>query len=250
MPHLAFHMSVARDLANALDNTLIDADRGAYYLGSTGPDMHVLSRETRISSHYFDLDCLDDQDCVESFFRAHRDLRDIWKLGDSTAAFVSGYLTHLVMDVVWITDIYRPFFGPDSTLGGGARANVLDRVLQYEMDFQRRQDRAAMDEIRDALVASPRAVDVDFVAPELISRWHELAVMMASSPPTWERFPKTASRFLGLVGVSTPEEVEEFMKTLPQLLEETRQHVSGQRLEAFMERAQALALSTLEEYLR
>ncbi len=250
MPHLAFHMSVARDLANALENTLIDADRGAYYLGSTGPDMHVLSRERRISSHYFDLDCLDEQDSVESFFRSHRDLRDAWKLGDSTAAFVSGYLTHLVMDVVWITDIYRPFFGPDSTLGGSARANVLDRVLQYEMDLQRRRDRAAMDEIRDALVASPHAVDVDFVVPELISRWHDLAVMTASLPPTWGRFPKTASRFLGLVGVSTPEEVEEFMKTLPQLVEEARQHVSPQQREAFVEKARALALSALEEYLR
>ena len=250
MPHLAFHMSVARDLANALENMLIDADRGAYYLGSTGPDMHVLSRGPRISSHYFDLDCLDEQDTVESFFCAHRDLRDVWKLGDSTAAFVSGYLTHLVMDVVWITDIYRPFFGPDSALGGGPRANVLDRVLQYEMDLQRRLDRAAMDEIRDALVASPRTVDVDFAQPEIIARWHELAVMTASLPPTWDRFPRTASRFLSLLGVSTPEEVDEFMKTLPQLLDETHEHVSKRQTEAFVAKAQALALDTLKEYLQ
>ncbi len=250
MPHLAFHMSVARELANSLENTLIDADRGAYYLGSTGPDMHVLSREQRISSHYFDLDRLDEQDSVESFFRAHRDLRDVWKLGDSTAAFVAGYLTHLVIDVVWITDIYRPFFGPDSALGGDARANVLDRVLQYELDLQRRQDGPAMDEIRDALEKSTPAVNVDFAEPEIIARWRELAVMTASLPPTWDRFPRTASRFLGSIGVSTPEEVDAFMKTLPQLLDETRRHVSEQRREAFVEKGRALALDTLRWYMQ
>jgi hypothetical protein len=242
-------MSVARDLANATNKELVEADRGVYYLGSTGPDMHVLSRADRLSSHYFDLECLEQQDSVESFFRAHRDLRNPWKLGGSTAAFVAGYLTHLVIDAVWITDIYRPFFGPESALGGDARANVLDRVLQYDMDLQRRADQPAMEEIRDAIEVSRLDVHVDFLENGLVSRWRELAVAMASLPPTWDRFPRTASRFLSVAGVSTPEEVEQFMKTLPQLLEEARRHVGRERVDAFLEKASTLAQATLEEYL-
>jgi hypothetical protein len=242
-------MSVARDLANQKARPIIEAGRGVFYLGSTGPDMRILSRADRTSSHYFDLDCLEDQDSVESFFHVHGDLRDAGKLEDPTAAFVAGYLTHLVIDEVWITDIYRPFFGPESSLGGDARANVLDRVLQYEMDLQRRLDRPAMEEIREQLVAMPAAVHVSFVEDELLMRWRDIVADMASRPPTWERFTKTASRFLAVAGVSTDEEVEEFGISLPAMLEETKVHVGSTHINAFVEKASSLAMKTLEDYL-
>ncbi len=249
MPHLAFHMSVAREMANLMSNAVLDANRGAFYLGSTGPDMRILSRADRMSSHYFDLDCLEHQSSTESFFRAHGDLREPSNLNGSTAAFVAGYLTHLVIDEVWITDIYRPFFGPESALGDDARANVLDRVLQYEMDLQRRRDRPAMEEIREQLVATNPSVRVDFVEGEMLARWREVVVDMMSRPSDWARFGKTASRFLALAGVSTDGEIEQFMKTLPSLLEETKAHVGSEHIEAFLANANALTLKTLEEYL-
>ena len=249
MPHLAFHMSIARDLANIMGNRVIESDRGAFYLGSTGPDMHVLSRTQRISSHYFDLDCLEDQDSRESFFRTHGDLRDVTKLDDPTAAFVVGYLSHLVIDEVWITDIYRPFFGPASSLHGDGRANVLDRILQYEMDLQRRMDRPVMEEILRELAAGKPDLNVAFLDPEMLARWRDIVVEMVSRPPTWDRFGRTASRFLTVAGVSTEEEVNEFMKTLPSLLEETKAHVGSERIEDFVYKANAVALKTLEEYL-
>lgn len=249
MPHLAFHMSVARELANLVRNPVIDADRGAFYLGSTGPDMRILSRADRMSSHYFDLDCLEQQNATESFFQAHGDLRDPARLDDATAAFVAGYLTHLVIDEIWITDIYRPYFGPDSTLRGDARANVLDRVLQYEMDLQRRLDRLAMEDIRQQLVATDLAVHVGFLDEAILARWRDVVVDMVSRPPDWGRFGKTASRFLAVAGVSTDEEVDEFMKTLPSLLEETKAHVGDEQMKMFLVKANALTLKTLEEYL-
>jgi len=249
LPHLAFHMSIARALANIMGNRVIESDRGAFYLGSTGPDMHVLSRTQRISSHYFDLDCLECQDSRASFFETRGELRDVTKLDDPTAAFVAGYLTHLVIDEVWITDIYRPFFGPASSLHGDGRANVLDRILQYEMELQRRMDRPVMEEILRELAAGKPALNVAFLDPEMLARWRDIVVEMVSRPPTWDRFDRTASRFLAVAGVSTEEEVNEFMKTLPSLLEETKAHVGSERIEDFVNKANAVALKTLEEYL-
>jgi hypothetical protein len=249
VPHLAFHMSVARDLANAKRDPLIDAERGVFYLGSTGPDMRILSRDDRASSHYFDLDCLEEQDSVACFFQAHGDLRDAAKLEAPAAAFVAGYLTHLVIDEVWITDIYRPFFGPESALGGDAHANVLDRILQYEMDLQRRRNRPAMEEIRKQLLATPLDVRLPFLENELLMRWRDVVADMASRPPTWERFARTASRFLAIAGVSTEAEIEQFGKTLPAMLKETKARVGREHIDAFLERANALALNALEEYL-
>jgi hypothetical protein len=242
-------MSVARDLANLMRNPVLDADRGAFYLGSTGPDMRILSRADRISSHYFDLGCLEEQSAAASFFAAHGDLRDAARLDPTTAAFVAGYLTHLVIDEIWVTDIYRPFFGPDSALGGDARANVLDRVLQYEMDLRRRLDRPAMEEVRRQLLATSLAVHVDFIDVAMLARWRDVVVDMVSRPPDWERFAKTASRFLAVAGISTDEETADFMKTLPSLLAETKAHVGEECLGGFLVKANALTLKTLEEYL-
>jgi hypothetical protein len=249
VPHLAFHMSVARELANLMRNPIIDAGRGAFYLGSTGPDMRILSRAGRTSSHYFDLDRLERQSAIESFFEAHSDLQTPDALKGTTASFVAGYLTHLVIDEIWITDIYRPFFGPDSALGGDARANVLDRVLQYDMDLERRKDRPAMEDIREQLLTADVALDAGFIDEDVLARWREIVVDMVSRPADWERFAKTAGRFLAVAGVSAEEEIEEFMKTLPNLLEETKAHVGEERLAGFLVKANALTLKTLEDYL-
>jgi len=248
MPHLAFHMSIARDLANALRNPVVDADRGAYYLGSTGPDMHIMSRTDRISSHYFDLECIEGQDSRSSFFQTHGELKDATTLDGATGAFVAGYLTHLVIDEVWITDIYRPFFGPASSLRGSARANVLDRILQYEMDLQRRIDRPAIEEILRALAAAG-PLRVSFMESEMLMRWRDVIVGLVSRPPTWHGFGRTASRFLALAGVSTDEQVDGFMRTLPSLLEETKAHVGSERIDGFLNKANTVAVRTLEEYL-
>lgn len=250
MPHLAFHMSVARELAQQVQSPTVDADRGAYYLGSTGPDMHILSRTDRLSSHFFDLDCLDDQNSVGSFFEAHGGLKDPRCLASGTAAFVAGYLTHLVVDEVWITDIYRPFFGPESLLAGDARANIKDRILQYDLDIERRKDSVAMADIREGLLASPLNVDIGFLDVDGLRRWRDVAVEMVSRPPTWDRFPHLASRFLRHAGVSTPEEIERFSETIPELLRETREHVGGERIENFLEKTAALSVKTLREYLQ
>jgi hypothetical protein len=249
MPHLAFHMSVARELAYRVQSSIIEGDRGAYYLGSTGPDMHILSGTDRHSSHFFDLDYQGRQDSVDLFFKVYQDLRDPDRLNTGTAAFVGGYLTHLVIDELWITDIYRPFFGPESSLGGDARANIMDRVLQYDMDLQRRGERATMAEIRENLVASPLDVEVEFADDATLQRWRDVAVDMVSRPPSWDRFRYLAGRFLKGVGVETEEELEEFLKMIPQMLQEAEEHVGGERLQEFVDKVTALSMRALRGYM-
>jgi hypothetical protein len=249
MPHLVFHMSVARELAERLKSPAIDSERGAYYMGSTGPDMHVLSGSKRHSSHFFDLECVEEQDCVEAFFHAYPELRDSKALSPRTAAFVGGYLTHLVIDEIWITDIYRPFFGPQSSLGGDAQANIIDRVLQYDMDLRRRQEREVMAEIRAVLLASPLDVQVKFVDNATLQRWRDVAADMLSRPPNWDRFRYLAGRFLRSAGVETEQELEEFLKTVPGLLRKAREQIGDEQIQIAVERMTTLSLKTLRDYV-
>ena len=249
MPHLVFHMSVARELAGRVKSLIIDNERGAYYMGATGPDMHILSGSKRHSSHFFDLDCIEDQNCVEAFFDTYPELRDSKALSPGTAAFVGGYLTHLVIDEIWITDIYRPFFGPQSSLGGDAQANIIDRVLQYDMDLQRRQEREVMAEIRAALLASPMDVQVKFVDNATLQRWRDVAADMLSRTPNWDRFRYLAGRFLRSAGIETERELEEFLKTVPELSRKARDQVGDEKIEATVKRMMTLSLKTLRDYV-
>jgi hypothetical protein len=249
MPHLVFHMSVARELAGRLNSPIIDNERGAYYMGATGPDMHILSGSKRHTSHFFDLDCIEEQDCVEAFFDAYPELRDSKALAPRTAAFVGGYLTHLVIDELWITDIYRPFFGPQSSLGGDAQANIIDRVLQYDMDLRRRQERDVTAEIRAALLAGPVDVEVGFVDNTALRRWRDVAADLLARPPTWEFFRYLASRFLRTAGVETEQELEEFLKTVPDLLRRAREQVGDEQIQIAVDKMMGLSLKTLRDYV-
>lgn len=249
MPHLATHMGLARDLAAALANKVIDSDRGAFYMGAAGPDMHVLNGSKRHASHFFHLDELGVQDSVAAFFETYPGLRESGALTTAAAAFVGGYLTHLIMDELWITDIYRPFFGPAAPGGGDARANIMDRVLQYDMDLQRRRQREAMAEIREALMASCLDVGLDFVDEEDLLRWRDVAAEMLQRAPDWSRFRYLAGRFLANAGVDTEEKLEEFLGTVPDLLAEATNRVGEERLRAFREKVAAESLTALREYL-
>ena len=64
MPSLGSHLASAYGLADRLGHPHIDADRGAYYLGSTAPDIRVLLKVDRRHTHFFDLDDFGEQDSV------------------------------------------------------------------------------------------------------------------------------------------------------------------------------------------
>ena len=92
MPSLGSHLASAYGLADRLGHPYIDADRGAYYLGSTAPDIRVLLRVDRRLTHFFELDEFERQDSVARMFEEHPQLRDAASLNESTRAFVAGFV--------------------------------------------------------------------------------------------------------------------------------------------------------------
>ena len=249
MPPLALHMGIAKELADRLRNAALEADLGAYYLGSTTPDIRVLTRWERERTHFFDLNEFGHQDGVTALFSEHPELSDPSRLNASTRCFVAGYVSHLVMDEVWIEDIYRPFFGQQSELGGDARANVLDRVLQYELDRQERTKREIMEDVRQELAASALEIYVGFIDNESLRRWRDVSVEVAAHAPDWASFRYLASRHLRAYGVGTPEAVEEFIEGVPEMLSETVRHVGRDRIQAFLDRSRRNTLRAIKDYL-
>jgi hypothetical protein len=242
-------MAVARDVAKQLPRESLPSDAGSYLLGATSPDIRVIARWERERTHFFDLSDFEHQDSVAKFFSAYPALAAPERLGPETVAFISGYVTHLALDETWIVNVYRPYFGQLSALGGDVSANTMDRLLQFELDRRRRNEPGARDEIQDALAHCSLPIDVGFLDSEILGRWLQVAIDQAQHPGDWERFRSQASRHLRERGIDSPEEWDQFRRQIPQLLDQTIAHVSTAQVDAFVEEGGERALQAVQRYL-
>jgi len=249
MPALALHATVAKRIADQFHHRALDADPGGLYLGSTAPDIHILMRWERERTHFFDLQKFEEQSGVAAMFNAHPALARPAELSTPTVAFVCGYISHLVMDEIWINDVYRPFFGRSSPLADDPQAGIMDRAVQYELDRQARADRQAMSDIVKELARPALDREVGFIDGGPLGLWRELMVEALNHPPDWERFRFFGGRALRAAGIDTPEAFAEFVKTLPGLVAEATDYLGRERIDAFLEKSLNQGRGTIKEYL-
>ncbi len=249
MPPVTLHTAIAKEVADRLRLPALEHERGSLYLGSTAPDIRVITRWERERTHFFNVRCFEEQSSVCGFLQAYPALSRPAGLSVPTAAFVAGYITHLVMDETWINTVYRPYFGEKSPLGGTVRANIMDRALQFSLDSDSRNDRDLMRHVMEAVVRSGFEFDVEFIDAETLRRWHEVIINVVSSEPDWERFRRGARRHLQEFGLDVDEEMEEFTRSLPDLVDETLRYLTPERVQAFIEESLQRCLEAAKEYL-
>lgn len=249
MPPLSLHISVARNVADAIRIGLLDGRRGDLYLGATAPDIRVITRWDRSRTHYFDLDNFGEQSGVDAFFQDNSTLADAACLPASAAAFVAGYATHLVMDETWINTVYRPFFGERSPLKGGLRANVMDRALQFSLDHERRSDADLVTLVVGDVARCDLGLEFEFIDSDTLRRWHQVVIDMLSSTPDWERFRHAAKRHIQN-GDAESAEFEELVRSVPDLVDETLRYLSPGLLDDFMLEAFERSLACVRDYLK
>jgi len=124
MPPTTLHMVLARQIGLDLGEDTLESQPGAYLLGASTPDIRVITKQDRMSTHFFDLNVHDHQDSVSLFLAAHPAFADTGALNGDTRAFAAGYISHLVMDEQYITEIYRRFLRPARRTG---RADSRER---------------------------------------------------------------------------------------------------------------------------
>ncbi|MCH8814030.1 MAG: zinc dependent phospholipase C family protein [Chloroflexi bacterium] len=249
MPALTVHTAIAKDVVDQIGAPILDNRRGSLYLGATAPDIRVLTRWERERTHFFDLNEFEEQSGVEGLFDSYPELANPSRLNEQTASFVAGYITHLVMDEMWITSIYRPFFGEQSGLGGGVKANVMDRTLQYSMDSDRRSDKELMLHIMNEVAMTDLDLQIDFIDRETLKQWHGFVVKLTEQKPDWDRYRSGTRRHLERTGVEVGEEFEELMKSLPDLVDETISYLTPERLEAYVKDSRTRCVEAVRAYL-
>jgi hypothetical protein len=249
LPPLALHISIARSVAERLHSDLLDGQRGSLYLGSTAPDIRVITRWERERTHFFDLENFNEQNGVPSFFEEYPALAEVGSLEPTTATFVAGYTTHLVMDETWIQTVYRPYFGRESQLGGGLRANIMDRAIQFSLDRERRGDKDLVLHVVEEVTRCDLSLDVGFIDYDTLRQWHGVVLDMIGTEPDWERFQRMAKRHLK-DGEAESDEFEDLVRAVPDLVDETVRYLSPELIDTFMETALERSLATVKEYLR
>lgn len=250
MPPLTVHTAIAKQVADRLNVALIDDQRGSLYLGATAPDIRVLTRWERERTHFFDIHTFDEQDGVAALFESHPDLAEPSRLAEPTTSFIAGYITHLIMDEMWINNVYRPFFGERSPLGGDMRANVMDRALQFSMDSERRNDRDLMLHVMSEVATCDLDLAIDFIDQDTLKQWHGFVVKLTDQMPDWDRYRSGARRHLERSGVEVGPEFEELMNSLPELVDETLRYLTPERIDAYIEESAALCERSVKDYLQ
>ncbi|MGE3074185.1 MAG: zinc dependent phospholipase C family protein [Dehalococcoidia bacterium] len=249
MPPITLHMVLARRIAEQLQLADLPPDSGHYLLGATSPDIRVITKQDRLSTHFFDLNEHNHQDSVAAFLKAYGHLAAPENLNAETRAWASGYVTHLVMDEQYITGIYRPFFARHDELGGMMRANVMDRLLQFDLDRAYGNAPELKANLTAALAETVEGIECGFLDAETLDRWRQVALDVAGRQMDWERMRGMISNHLRFSGLQEGETLGEFLDSLPELLDATIAHITSDEIDAFVERATESARSAVERYL-
>jgi hypothetical protein len=249
MPPITLHMVLARQIALHLGDKALDNATGPYLLGATAPDIRVLTRQDRFSTHYFDLNGPDHQDSIGGFFAENGHFLEPENLTPETRAFVAGYLSHLVMDEQYITGVYRRFFARHEDLGGAIRANVMDRLLQFDLDRAYGNDPELKQRICSALSCTVEGIEAGFVDGETLEQWRQVTVDVAARTMDWDRMRGMIANHLRYSGLEEGESLTSFLDSLPELLDETIAHVTDREIDGFIERSTEAARAAIVRYL-
>lgn len=249
MPPITLHMVIARQIALDLSHRDISADSGAYLLGATSPDIRVITRQDRYSTHFFDLGEHNHQDSVATFLNACWHLAAPERLNQPTRAWAAGYISHLVLDEQYITGVYRRYFLRHDHLGGTIRANVMDRLLQFDLDRRYGSDPALKTAICDALACTVHDIQTGFIDAETLERWRQVSRDVAARNLDWGRARAMIANHLRYAGLEEDETLKRFLDSLPELLDETIAHITDAEIDAFLQRATETARAAVGRYL-
>ncbi len=135
MPTPFTHLAVAAELLSTgrLPAPVSD-HRPAFLLGSIAPDVQVLSQQTREATHFFPVPLDGAPPAAQTLLALYPSLAPLGALPPAQAAFMAGYLSHLVFDQLWVRLIFEPVFGLAQAWETFAERLYLHNVLRAHWD--------------------------------------------------------------------------------------------------------------------
>lgn len=138
MPTPFYHLALAHDILSdprlpPAVGTLLHDNLGAFLYGNTAPDVQTLSKQSREATHFFSVPFGDDHRAWGAMFARYPRLGNAGQLSPAHAAFMAGYCAHLLLDQMWIVEVF-PRFITDLTGENRFQRFFWHNVLRIQLD--------------------------------------------------------------------------------------------------------------------
>lgn len=245
MPTPVMHLVLAgeilrRDALPPATRRLLNQQRGPFLLGHTVPDVQTLSGQARDETHFYSLPRTSERPAHEALFAAYPQLAHAEELPAAQAAFIAGYIAHLLLDELWLDRIFLPYFGGD--WGTRGERGFLHNVLRTWLDArdQRRLNGSVVTALQEA---EPQGW-LPFVGDDHLRAWCDWLVGQLEPG----RSVQTATVFAKRMGVSVAE-VEAVLSSPQQMEERVFRHVPRAALRSFHDVGYARSAALIAAYL-
>jgi hypothetical protein len=245
MPTPVMHLVLAEEIlrGDALPSAachLLTQQRGPFLLGHTVPDVQTISGQARDETHFYSLPRTSERPAHEALFAAYPQLAHAGELPAAQAAFIAGYIAHLLLDELWLDCIFLPYFGGD--WGTRGERGFLHNVLRTWLDA-RDQQRLSGSVVVALQEAEPQGW-LPFVGDEHLWAWRDWLVGQLGPG----RSVQTAMVFAERMGVSVAE-VEAVLSSPQRMEERVFSHVPRAALRSFHDGGCERSVALIAEYL-
>ena len=139
MPTPFYHLSIAEEILASPGLSpqvaeCLNPHRAAFFLGKTTPDVQSLSGQPRIETHFYRVPLSSTVMPWEQMFTRFPQISNSSRMDPAHAAFVSGYICHLQADIIWINELFVPYFLPRVSQNYRGQVGYLHNLLRAYLD--------------------------------------------------------------------------------------------------------------------
>ena len=254
MPTPVMHLALAKEILRgdaflpAIRRLLIQ-QRGPLLLGHTAPDLQTVSGQTREETHFYSIPRTSDRPAHETLFAAHPALARAEPLPPAQAAFVAGYIAHLLLDELWLKDIFLQYFWQEwGTHRTEPRAKILrERMFPHNV-LRTWMDRQDQQRLNGSVAIALREAEpqrwLPFVSDGPLRVWRDWLVEQLGPGHSVQ----TAEVFARRMGVPAAA-VEAVLRSPQQMEERVFRHVPRTALQSFHDTGYERSVTLISWYI-
>ncbi|MCP4535976.1 MAG: zinc dependent phospholipase C family protein [Chloroflexi bacterium] len=248
MPTPIMHLALAEEILHdgvlpTSTRRLLTQQRGPFLLGNTAPDVQTVSGQARDKTHFYSIPRTTDRPAHETLFAAHPRLARAESLAPEQAAFVAGYIAHLLLDELWVNNIFLPYFSSaDPTWGTRCERHFSHNVLRTWMDA--RDQQRINGNLSAALQEAKPQTWLPFVADQHLQAWRDWLVEQLAPGHVIETVQVFARRMDAPVV-----EMEAVLKSPQQMEERVFCRIPRTTLQSFRDTGYTHSIALIVQYL-
>lgn len=251
MPNTQTHLAAVSDLLApsglpAAIHWLADSDaQAAFLMGTISPDVRAVSGQTREATHFIPIPPPPGVLAQQMMLDAWPELRPTSVKGQAQAAFVAGYIAHLIMDQTWLDTVVLPGLFIDGVPWNTRHPNW--RLYSILMTYLEYQGAARMPaEIPSSLACALPDHWVPFIEDRYLVQWRNHVIQMIKTEGA-----RRTSHIFAHSNNMTAEELERIVLSEERMAEEAYPVIPREWLLGFEQetdrRTQAAVISYLSE---